>query len=121
MRKTLIKRKRTIKRRVKKTLKRRQIKRGGGLGSDLRQQLVTLCRKGNFDEYDAITQKIIDDYRRLSKKDFFIHLDNQIKTFSKNTLLCLERNLTQLQEDGIPESMIHLKYVIDVRDGIVKM
>jgi hypothetical protein len=51
------------------------------------------------------------------KKDFFIHLDNQIKTFKNDTLLCLERTLTQLQEDGIPESMIHLARVLDVRDG----
>ena len=116
MRKTLIKNKRSRKH-YKRT--RKTVKRGGGLGSDLRQSLVTLCRQGRWAEYDAITQQIITDYRIKDKKDFFIHLDNQIKTFKKDTLLCLERTLTQLQEDGIPESMIHLSRVLDVRDGRV--
>jgi hypothetical protein len=115
MRKTLIKRKKTVRR--NKRTKRTRKQRGGGVGSDLRQKLVSLCRQGKWDEYDALTQNIIDDYRRAGKKDFFIHLDNQMTTFKKETALCLERSLTQLQEDGIPESMVHLARVIDIRDG----
>jgi len=117
MRKTLIKRKKSGKSR--RRLTRKIVKRGGGMGSDLRQSLVTLCRRGKWEEYDTITQQIISDYRLKNKKDFFIHLDNQIKTFKPDTLLCLERSLTQLQEDGIPESMVHLSHVLDVRDGRV--
>ena len=119
MRKTLIKRKKTV-RRNKRTKRTRKQRGGGGVGSDLRQKLVSLCRKEKWDEYDALTQKIIYEYRRYGKKDFFIHLDNQMSTFSKSTKLCLERSLTQLQEDGIPESMVHLAHVLDVRDGCVQ-
>lgn len=93
--------------------------------SDIRNQLVTLYRNSEMTKYDEITQMIIRNYRAVvSNKDFFHHLKNQIKikykkgepvidstTFSENTLLCLERCLTQLQEDGIPESMSYL-YVI---------
>jgi hypothetical protein len=119
MRKTLIKRKKSRKslRRNKRT--RKNNKRGGGIGNELRQQLVTLCRQGKWEEYDAVTQKIISDYRLNNKTDFFIYLNKQMSTFSKPTILCLERSLTQLQEDGIPESMVHLAHVIDVRDGRV--
>lgn len=85
------------------------------MGSNLRQKLVTLCRQEKWDEYDATTQQIIHDYRINGKKDFFIHLDRQIATFKPSTALCLERCLTQLQEDGIPESMAHLEYVTNYR------
>lgn len=93
---------------------------GAGLGSDLRQKLVTLCRQGKWDEYDAVTQQIISDYRVKDRKDFFIHLDNQISTFKPETVLCLERTLTQLQEDGIPESMVHLLTVEKIRNSLNK-
>lgn len=114
MRKTLIKRKKTS--RQKKRRHTRKNQRGAGLGSDLRQQLVTACRQGDWDKYDGITQQILKDYHS-GKKDFFIHLKNQMPTFKKDTVLCLERSLTQLQEMAIPESMEHLSYIIDVRDG----
>ena len=118
MRKTLIKRKKITKsKRTRKNNKRRRHQKGGGIGSDLRQQLVSLCRQGKWTEYDTITQRIIDDYRLNSKNDFLIHLDNQMSTFKRETALCLERSLTQLQEDGIPESMVHLARVLDMRDG----
>lgn len=113
MRKTLIKRKKSKKQRH---TRRRKHQRGAGLGSDLRQQLVTACRQGDWDKYDGITQQILTDYHS-GKKDFFIHLKNQMRTFKKDTVLCLERSLTQLQELAIPESMEHLSYIIDVRDG----
>ena len=98
-------------------------------GSDLRNQLVTFCRQGKWEKYDEITQQIITDYRDIHpNKNFFNHLKNQIKinykedgnpfiestTFSDNTLLCLERALTQLQEEGIPESMVYLHVVSDL-------
>uniref|UniRef100_A0A6C0BTV4 Uncharacterized protein n=1 Tax=viral metagenome TaxID=1070528 RepID=A0A6C0BTV4_9ZZZZ len=117
MRKTLIKRKKTTNRRNRKRRTTRKTQRGGGLGSDLRQKLVTLCRQGKWEEYDAVTQSIINDYRRSGKNDFLIHLDNQMSTFKRETALCLERSLTQLQEDGIPESMVHLAHVTSIRDG----
>ena len=118
MRKTLIKRKKYTKsKRTRKNNKRRSHQKGGGLGSDLRQQLVSLCRQSKWEEYDSITQRIIDDYRLNNKNDFLIHLDNQMSTFKRETALCLERTLTQLQEDGIPESMPHLARVLDMRDG----
>lgn len=85
---------------------------GGSLGSDIRQQLVTLCRKNKWAEYDDLTQKIMKDYWVNGKKDFFIHLDKQITSFSPESLDCLKQALTQLQEDAIPESMPHLYYVM---------
>lgn len=98
--------------RNKKGYKRHTRKlRGGASGSDIRQQLVTLCKQNNWTEYDAITQQIMRDYRN-GKKDFFIHLDRNIKTFSLPTLSCLKQSLIQLQEDAIPESMPHLAYIM---------
>lgn len=85
---------------------------GGSPGSDIRHQLVGLCRKNKWDEYDALTQKIMKDYWSNRKKDFFIHLDRNITTFSPETLSCLKQSLTQLQEDAIPESMPHLSYIM---------
>lgn len=146
MRKTLIKRKKSGKSKKHNRRTRKMVKRGGGKwdrpkkqitttpykrssGSDMRQKLVDLCRDGKWDEYDAVTQEIIKEYRQNDKKDFFYHLKNQIKikygadgitpeiestTFGDNTLLCLERSLTQLQEDGIPESMIYLHVISDM-------
>jgi hypothetical protein len=90
---------------------RRKLK-GGSYGSDIRQQLVTLCKKHKWHEYDALTQKIMKDYWVNGKKDFFIHLDRNITTFNPETLSCLKIALTQLQEDAIPESMPHLYYVM---------
>jgi len=86
-------------------------------GSNLRQKLVTLCKKEELEEkrdwkeYDKVTQEIINDYIK-GDKSFFIHLDKQIKTFKPETLRCLERSLTRLQEDAIPESMPHLYYIL---------
>lgn len=125
MRKTLIKRKKSGKSRKHYKRTRKMVKRGGGLGSDLRQKLVTLCRQGRWAEYDAVTQQIIKEQEALTqhssdpdiKHDYFIHLERNIKTFGRDTLWCLERNLTQLQEHGIPHSMPPLEYVINVRDG----
>ena len=85
---------------------------GGSPGNDIRQQLVTLCRRGKWDEYDAVTQTIMRDYWVNGKKDFFTYLDKQIHTFSPETLACLKQSLTQLQEDAIPESMPHLAYIM---------
>jgi hypothetical protein len=147
MRKTLIKRKKTSNKKTSKST-RKNCKRGGGKedralgirlssvpykrptsGSDIRNQLVTFCRQGEWEKYDDITQQIIKDYRDVRpNKEFFNHLKNQIKiiykedgnpsiestTFSDNTLLCLERSLTQLQEDGIPESMVYLHVISDI-------
>lgn len=86
--------------------------RGGSSGSNVRQQLVILCKRGKLTEYDDLTQQIMRDYWVNGKKDFFIHLDRNIKTFSPETLSCLKRSLTQLQEDAIPESMPHLAYIM---------
>lgn len=110
MRKTLIKRKKSGKSRRRNKRTRKNNKKGGGLGSDLRQKLVTLYREGKWEEYDAITQQISTDYHS-GKKDFFFHLKNQIKTFSPETILSLERSLSQLKMKGIPEAIIYLKQV----------
>jgi hypothetical protein len=124
MRKTLIKRKKSGKSRLNRNRRtRKMVKRGGGIGSNIRQELVTLCRQGKWAEYDDLTQRIIKEQDVLTqhnpdiKHDYFIHLEKNIKTFGRDTLRCLERNLTQLQEQGIPPSMQHLEYVTDVRDG----
>ena len=92
---------------------KRSLKGGYSKGSDYRNRLVMSCKKGNFEDYDKITQEIINDYRN-GNKDFFIHLDRQINTFSPITLRCLVRSLTQLQEDAIPESMPHLYKALNI-------
>jgi hypothetical protein len=92
----------------------RHIFKGGSSGSDIRQQLVILCKRGKWTEYDNLTQQIMRDYSN-NKKNFFIHLNRNIKTFSRKTLSCLERSLTQLQEHAIPESMPHLAYIMQQR------
>lgn len=86
--------------------------RGGSSGNDIRQQLVTLCRKKDWVAYDALTQQIMKDYWVNGKKDFFIHLDRNIHNFTPSSLSCLKLSLTQLQEDAIPESMPHLHYIM---------
>lgn len=98
-------------RQIKRSTRRHKL-RGGSIGNDIRHKLVTLCRRGNWTEYDEITQKIMRDYWVNGKKDFFTYLDNQIHTFTPETLACLKQSLTQLQEDAIPESMPHLSYIM---------
>jgi hypothetical protein len=92
----------------------------------------------NYDEiwkrYDLVTQQIIYDFREHEATDFFDYLESDyltplireystlaaedpLKDVHKTRILSLERSLTQLQEDGIPPSMIHLAHVIEVRDG----
>lgn len=85
-------------------------------GSDIRYELVQLCKHNRWNEYDALTQKIMNDYWVNGKKDFFIHLDRNIKNFSPETLNCLRVCLTQLQEDAIPESMPHLYYIMKMQN-----
>lgn len=85
-------------------------------GSDIRYELVRLCKHNKWNEYDALTQKIMKDYWVNGKKDFFIHLDRNIKSFSLETLNCLRVCLTQLQEDAIPESMPHLYYIMKMQN-----
>jgi len=84
-------------------------------GSNLRDALVGFCRKDEIPEYDALTNQIISEIRDDGKKDFLIHLDNQMvkqQTFSFRTLVCLERALMRLQEEAIHNSMPLLEYVI---------
>jgi hypothetical protein len=107
-----------IKYKCKKTNKRINYKckthnqQGGSYGSDLRQRLVSLCKNKKWDEYDSTTQQIMKYYWVDGKKDFFIHLNRNIRTFSHETLYCLKHALTQLQEDAIPESMLSLAYIM---------
>lgn len=98
--------------RIHKTRRNLRKLSGGSYGSDLRQRLVSLCKSKKWNEYDDVTQQIMRDYWINGKKDFFIHLDRNIKTFSPETLYCLKQSLTQLQEDAIPESMPHLSYIM---------
>jgi hypothetical protein len=97
----------------KNNTKRRMSITGGSVENVLRYKLVKLCKYGDWKTYDRITQKIINDYRR-GKNDFLIYLDNYMKDTFENpkTILCLERVLTGLQEEAIPESMPHLDYIL---------
>jgi len=68
-----------------------------------------------IEEYNKITQKIINDYRSYGTKEFFDYLDENIKigkdkdgnamivssTFSEDELIALLRTLTQIQEDAV--------------------
>jgi hypothetical protein len=140
-----------------RTAKRMRLRKqkGGGIGNVLRTQLVDLCKEGNWEEYERVTRRIIDDYRH-GKKDFFIYLDkemflrsdqdthnknprgfrrdtrnkkprgfrsdtdddNEPRGFKIDTILCLERCLTRLQEEAIPESMVHLTTAVNARKSI---
>lgn len=101
---------------TKQNTKRFHHQYGSGKGNDLRAELVRLCKKNEWEEYDKITQSIIDDWVK-GDKSFFIYLDKQIKTFKPETLRCLERSLTRLQEEAIPESMEHLHYILTHRNS----
>ena len=95
-------------------------------GSEIHKQLVDLCKKEDIESYEAITQQIMSDWRNR-KRAFFIFLDEQMDILVKkyidngknqndaDDILCLERSLTQLQEEGIPESMKHLVTVMDIK------
>lgn len=82
-------------------------------GNELRRELVKLHEEGDLDEYEDLVQKIIMDYHRNNNKGFFIHLDRNITSFKPTTLQALERALTRMQEEAIPESMIHLSYILE--------
>lgn len=94
-------------------------------GNNLRQRLVELCNKNDLEEYDKLTQQIISDYwnnYRMNSNhntnhmiDFFIHLERHYNTFGIKTKLCLERCLTQLQEEAIPESMAYLSDIMRLK------
>lgn len=95
-------------------------------GNNLRQNLVKLCINNNWEEYDKLTQKIMSDYWNNYRMnldnntnntiDFFIHLERNYDTFSDKTKMCLERCLTQLQEDAIPESMSYLDDILRIKN-----
>jgi hypothetical protein len=84
---------------------------GGSRGSDYRQKLVNLCKRKQWEAYDDLTNKIIDDYIS-GDHQFFLHLNKNFNTFSKTTKLCLTRALTRLQEEAIPESMPYLHSIM---------
>ena len=124
--------KKRIHRYKSRTAKRMRLRKqkGGGIGNDLRTQLVNLCKEGNWEEYERVTDHIIDEYIR-GKNDFLIYLDKEMflkserdthnkksRGFSRDTILCLERCLTRLQEEAIPESMVHLTTVLNARKSI---
>lgn len=81
-------------------------------GSNLRNELVQLCKHNKWDEYNDLTKEIINDYLR-GDKSFFIHLNRNYfnnkkykkEGFKLTTKLCLEKALTRFQEEAIPESM----------------
>lgn len=82
-------------------------------GSNLRNELVDLYKQRRMDEYWNLVGQIIDEYNENGDKGFFIHLDRQITTFNNDTLVALEPALTRMQEAAIPESMIHLSYILE--------
>jgi hypothetical protein len=127
-RKTRINRTRTIKNKLRN--KSRKIK--GGVrssysytrGSDLRYELVQLCKHNKWDEYYDLTQQIIDDYYSRNDNSFFIHLQRNYfgdsnsernKGFNFNTKMCLEKALTRFQEEAIPESMPFLYDIMKLK------
>jgi len=83
---------------------------GASLGSDIRQKLVTLCKRGNWEQYNDLTQKIID--YSITRKDFFIHLYRNIHTFKQHTLSCLKQSMIQLNANNIPDAIIFLYYIL---------
>jgi hypothetical protein len=95
-------------------------------GNNLRQLLVNLCKQNDMEAYDKVTQQIMREYWDANRDnnnssrsiDFFTHLKNNYDTFSINTKLCLERCLTQLQEDAIPESMYYLSDIIQLKQSL---
>jgi hypothetical protein len=94
-------------------------------GNNLRQSLVNLCKQNDMESYDKVTQHIMREYWEANRDnnssrsiDFFTHLKNNYDTFSINTKLCLERCLTQLQEDAIPESMYYLSDIIQLKQSL---
>ena len=90
--------------------------RGGGRGSDQRQRLVSLCRRGDMEQYHQLTNQIIEEHKFQGNRcDFIDHLDKQIHTFKPETLLCLEKSLTRMQEEAIAESMKHLDIIMELR------
>jgi hypothetical protein len=123
MRKTLIKRKKTTNRRNRKRRTTRKTQRGGGLGSDLRQKLVTLCRTASnssdrdaliiLEKYDKLTKEIIVDNGK-KKSDFLFHLEKNMSSFSDDTILCLERSLKRIS--GAEK---YLEKVIQTRNALV--
>lgn len=80
--------------------------------------------RGLIKRQDDITGQIVHNYRYNGDKSFFNYLDRNISTFSGETLAHLERALTGMQEEAIPESMGHLSYIMqspqarEVRDRI---
>lgn len=75
------------------------------------------CDSKNEKEYDKITLEIKNKYINENNKDFFTYLKYKLKLLDKETLKCLERSLTGLQEDAIPESMPHLHYILTHRNS----
>lgn len=86
---------------------------GGSYGSDIRQELVTNCRRNNWNQYNALIENIINDYRaNKGRSEFFNHLNNQIHTFSPQSLNCLKPCLIQLNEQGISDAIPYLYYIL---------
>ena len=88
----------------------RKFRGGASLGSDIRQKLVTSCKRGNWEQYNDLTQKIID--YSINRKDFFIHLDRNIHTFKQDTLSCLKQSMIQLKANNIPDAILFLYYIL---------
>lgn len=107
MRKTLIKRKKSGKSRrsINNKRTRKHNKRGGGLGSDIRQKLVTLCRQNDLKEYDNVVENEI----MPNPKDFLDHLKKNISTFKPENVVCLERGLRKLQMKGVSAATYYLR------------
>jgi hypothetical protein len=89
------------------------VRRGGGEGSDLRHELVTLCKRRKIKEYNELTNRIIYEYQLNGTNDFLNHVREEISTFRLPTLLCLELVLTRFQEEAIADSMEPLAYILN--------
>ena len=66
-------------------------------GSDIRQLLVNLCKTNQWDKYDKLVTYIIQNEQ--VRKNLYDHLDNNIHTFSQETLKCLEHFFEKLETE----------------------
>jgi hypothetical protein len=85
---------------INRTRRRRSryISHGGNIqGNNIRQLLVNLCKTNQWDKYDKLVTSIIQNEQ--VRKNLFHHLDNNIHTFSQETLECLEHFFEKLETE----------------------
>lgn len=102
----------SIRKHYNRNSRRKFIGSGDDTGNNIRYNLVTMCKRRKWVEYDNLTKEIIKDYWNNRKSNFLDHLYKNFETFSPITLSCLKRCLYQLQDNSIPESIPYLYYIL---------